>query len=47
MLFYFYETLTAFNKLKIMSDVILLLQNTDNLQQVEYYVRGCFTSPLS
>ena len=45
MLFYFYETLTTFNKLKIMSYIVLLLRITDNLQQVEYYVRGCFTSP--
>ena len=43
MLFYFYELLTAFNKLKIMSEVVLLLQNTDNLQQVEEYVRCCST----
>ena len=43
-LFYFYEILTTFNKLNIMSGVILLLRNTDNFQQVEYYVRGCFTS---
>jgi hypothetical protein len=33
-LFYFYETLTTFNKLNIMSEVVLLLWNTDNLQQV-------------
>ena len=43
-LFYFYEILTTFNKLKIMSEVVLLLRNIDNLQQVEDYVRGCSTS---
>jgi hypothetical protein len=31
--------LTAFNKLNIISEVVLL--STDRLQQVEYYVRGC------
>ena len=41
MLHYFYQILTAFNKLKIMSDVALLLPNTDRLQQVEDYVRCC------
>jgi hypothetical protein len=45
MLFYFYHVMTAFNKLKIMSEVVLLLPNTDRLQQqVEDYVRGCSTS---
>jgi uncharacterized protein (DUF1499 family) len=43
-LFYFYQILTAFNKLKIMSEVVLLLLNTDRLQQDEDYVRGCSTS---
>ena len=38
-LFYFYQIRTTFNKLKIISEVILLLPNTDRLQQVEYYVR--------
>ena len=37
--FYFYKILTAFNKLKIISEVVLLLPNTDRLQQD--YVRGC------
>ena len=32
------------SKLNIMSDIILLLPNTDRLQQVEDYVRGCSTS---
>jgi uncharacterized protein (DUF1499 family) len=43
-LYYFYQMLTAFNKMKIMSEVVLLLPNTDRLQQVEDYVRGCATS---
>jgi hypothetical protein len=43
-LYYFYQILTAFNKLKIMSEDVLLLQNTDNLQQIEDYVRDCSTS---
>ena len=43
-LFYLYQILTAFNKLKIMSEVVLPLPNTDRLQQVEDYVRGCSTS---
>ena len=43
-LYYFYQILTAFNKLTIMSDVVLLLPNTDSLQQVDDYVRGCTTS---
>ena len=41
--FYFYQILTAFNKLKIMSEVALQ-PNTDLLQQVEDYVRGCTTT---
>ena len=40
----FYQILTAFNKLEIMSEVALLLANTDRPQQVEVYVRGCTTS---
>jgi len=43
-LYYFYQILTVFNKLKIMSEVLLLLTKTDRLQQVEDYVRGCSTS---
>ena len=43
-LYYFYQILTSFNKLKIMSKVVLLLLNTDLLQQVEDYVRDCTTS---
>ena len=42
--YYFYQILTSFNKLKIMSEVVLLLPNTDLLQQVKDYVRGCTTS---
>jgi hypothetical protein len=48
---YFYKTLTAFNSSKNMSEVVLLLQNTDHFQQVEDYIRSCATStkywPLS
>ena len=43
-LYYFYQILTAFNKLKIMSEVVLLPVNTDCFQQVENYVRCCTTS---
>jgi hypothetical protein len=43
-LHYFYQILTAFNMLRIMSEVVLLLPNTDQPQQVEDYVRGCTTS---
>jgi hypothetical protein len=43
-LFNFYQILTVFNKLEIMSEVVLLLQDTDSLQQVGDYVRGCSTS---
>jgi hypothetical protein len=44
-LFYFYEIEIAFNKLKIISKVALPQPNTDSLQQVEDYVRGCSTLP--
>jgi hypothetical protein len=40
-LFFFYQILTDFSKLRIMSEVVLLLLNTDSLQQVEDYIRGC------
>jgi hypothetical protein len=43
-LYHFYHILTAFNKLKSMSEVESLLPHTDCLQQVEEYVRGCTTS---
>jgi hypothetical protein len=43
-LFHFYQILTVFNKLKIMSEVVLLLPNTDHFQQVEDYFRRCSTS---
>ena len=43
MLYYFYQILTAFNKLTIISDVVLLLPNTDSLQQADYFFRGCAT----
>jgi len=41
---FFYDTLTAFSKLKNMSEVVLLLQNTTSLQQVTDYVTDCSTS---
>ena len=44
MLFYFYHIRKAHNKLEIMSEVVLLLRNTDIIQQVEDYVRGCSTA---
>ena len=37
MLYYFYHMLTDFNKLKIMSEIVLLLPNTDHLKQVKDY----------
>ena len=40
MLFDFYQILNSFNKLKMMSEVVLLT-NTEFLQQVEDDVRGC------
>jgi hypothetical protein len=43
-LYYFYQLLITFNKLKIMSEVVLLLPNTHRFQQVEVYIRGCTTS---
>ena len=43
-LHYFYRILTDLNQLKIMSEVVLLLANTDRPQKVEDYVRGCTTS---
>jgi uncharacterized protein (DUF1499 family) len=43
-LYYFYHTLITFNKMTIMSEVVLLLPYTDHLQQDEHYVRGCTTS---
>jgi hypothetical protein len=42
-LFDFYQILNSFNKLKMMSEVVLL-PNTEFLQQVEDDVRGCLTS---
>jgi hypothetical protein len=44
-LYYFYQILTAFNKLMTMLEFVLLLSNTDRLQQVEDYVRGCLILP--
>jgi hypothetical protein len=42
-LFYFYQILTAFNNLKILSELVLLLPNTDSFQQFEDFVRACST----
>ena len=41
---YFYLILTAFNKLMIMSEVVLLLPITNRFQQVEDYIRDCTAS---
>ena len=43
-MFYFYQILTTFNKVMIMSEFVLLLPNIDHLQQGDDYVRGCTTS---
>ena len=43
-LFYFYQILTTFNKLTFMSEVVLFLSNTDNIQQVDVYVSVCSIS---
>ena len=43
-LHYFQQILTDLNRLNIMSEVALLLPNTDLPQQFEDYVRGCTTS---
>jgi hypothetical protein len=43
-LHFFWRILTDLNWLKIMSDFALLLANSDRLQEVEEYVRGCSTS---
>ena len=42
--FYFYQILSSFNKLKTISEGVLLLPNTVTLEQVEDYIRGCSTS---
>jgi uncharacterized protein (DUF1499 family) len=43
-LYYFYQVLNAFDKLKIMSEVVLFLPSTERIRQVEDYVRGCTIS---
>jgi hypothetical protein len=43
-LFYFYQILTTFNMLTSMSEVVLFLSNTDNIQQVDVYVSVCSIS---
>ena len=42
--FYFYQILSPWNKLKTISEGVLLLPNTVTLEQVEDYIRGCSTS---
>ena len=42
--FYFYQILSPLNKLKTISEGVLLLPNTVTLKQVEDYIRGCSTS---
>ena len=42
--FYFYQILLPLNKLKTISEGVLLLPNTVTLEQVEDYIRGCSTS---
>ena len=43
--FYFYQILSSFNKLKTISEGVLLLPNTVTLKQVEDYIRGCLLLP--
>ena len=43
-MFYFYQILSPLNKLKTISEGVLLLPNTVTLEQVEDYIRGCSTS---
>jgi hypothetical protein len=44
---YYCQILTAFSKLKNMTELVLLLPNSDRLQQVKKkYVRACITSNL-
>jgi hypothetical protein len=43
-LYYFNHILTALNTLKIMSEVVLLQPNSDRLEYLDDYVRGCITS---
>jgi hypothetical protein len=43
-MFYLYQIMRAFNKLKIMPEDVLSLPNSESLQQVEDYVRGCSIS---
>jgi hypothetical protein len=42
--FYFYQILSPFNKLKTISEGVLLLPNAVTLEQVEDCIRGCSTS---
>jgi hypothetical protein len=45
-LYYFYQILAASNKVKIMSEFVLLLPNTGLLQHGEDYVRVCWRRPV-
>ena len=42
--FYFYLILSSFNKLKTISEGVLLLPNTVPVKRAEDYIRGCSTS---
>ena len=42
--FYFYQILSPLNKLKTISEGVLLLPNTVALEQAEDCIRGCSTS---
>ena len=43
-MFYFYQILSSFNKLKTISEGVLLLPNTVSVKRAEDYIRGCSTS---
>ena len=42
--FYFYQILSPLNKLKTISESVLLLPNTVSVKRTEDYIRGCSTS---
>ena len=43
-MFYFYQILSPLNKLKTISEDVLLLPNTVSVKRAEVYIRGCSTS---
>ena len=43
-MFYFYQILSSFNKLKTISEGVLLLPNTVSVKRAEDYIRRCSTS---